>query len=272
MQPLHRSTYSIDVEEFHRLRTLLGMSINALAERSGVDSRTIYRAIEGKRIALENIAKIAQKLNTTPIALITGEPPTALELRLTKGPVRGVSAVTVIESNDFATLDESTAPDEMLRVIADAIKNKKQVVILSVKPGNSIHWKIAFESRTDMHHFVEAFCKYKFVDRQIYEIHVPELRDPVSIMRLSAEAIDVRYTKDFNQRFLTANEFVIDCGSTHITECYRIKDSLHGFALFLTNDEHGQPRDFALEDRMSLATKGRTRTSRTRSQRSQPPT
>jgi transcriptional regulator with XRE-family HTH domain len=167
------STFPIRIAEIEKRRTMLGLSLNGLANKAIVSARTLQRIMAGERAALATIKKLADALGTTCPEMIEGSSPSEQQMTVVNSPQPGTlgKLITLIAPIPFDLVDETTDIPKLLRRLADIIDQQGPASLLTIKQG-SFALDLLFATDADVRSLIAAFCRYELLELVITAIQL----------------------------------------------------------------------------------------------------
>jgi transcriptional regulator with XRE-family HTH domain len=192
-----QSTFPIEISEFERRRTFLGLSLNGVARKAIVSAKTLQRLMAGERAALATIKKLADALGTTCPELIDGPLPTDLQMSVVStDKISSMGHVlTLVAPIPFELADETTDVPKLLRRLADIIEQQGTVSLVAVRQS-SLAIKLLVGLEVDVRSIVAAFCRYQLLELAIAELRIPSNIDLASMVRSFASENQISVKTD----------------------------------------------------------------------------
>ena len=125
----------VQPELIHRLREMKGWSQSKLAQKAGIDAKTLSSVLNGKPYREDTISRIAEALGVTPGELLDGYTPTAADARAS---TERHFQLQLVLSIPFEAVNTADGLSDLLRHISTLINAKGPISVVDVKAGSVV--------------------------------------------------------------------------------------------------------------------------------------
>lgn len=125
----------VQPELIHRLREMKGWSQSKLAQKAGIDAKTLSSVLNGKPYREDTISRIAEALGVTPGELLDGYASSTAGVEV---PTEPRFEVKLVLSIPFEAVKTADGLSDLLRHISTLIDAKGAISVLDVKAGSVV--------------------------------------------------------------------------------------------------------------------------------------
>lgn len=125
----------VQPELIHRLREMKGWSQSKLAQKAGIDAKTLSSVLNGKPYREDTISRIADALDVTPAELLEGSTPSPADARAS---TERHFQLQLVLSIPFEAVNTADGLSDLLRHISTLINAKGPISVVDVKAGSVI--------------------------------------------------------------------------------------------------------------------------------------